>query len=291
MDISQHGLVIEAEAEDCTVEVVLNGIPLGLAGLGEQPKFHCPIHEYLLDGPNELGLLINPGDSPANWRRPSRKRRPAWYAQPPESPLSRSFSGKGAPPGPPADGSDPVEPPADEDPDWGLEHVVWSVRGLAALPSMNARAAIMKYPVDAVVGDGSGVPLVKLHWRAYDEFRSLREEEQPFPKWVSRSEDLGPMFGPVHWTTLDPITLDEETVQSLKDFVLKIRDHIEKGEAAPVLDLSKEKYLEVAKAYGLDREERAAMFEVLLLREIEDRGRLTLLDVIADLQDEVLQGQ
>ncbi len=274
MDISRYGLVVEAETEDCTAEVVINGFPVGLAGLGLQPAFQCPIHEYLLDGENQLGLLINPGDSPANWRRATERPKSAWHAQPPETPLSRAFSGKGAPPGPPADGSDPVEPPKDEDPDWGLEHVVWKVTGLAALPSMTAKAAIMRYPMDAVVGDGSGIPLVQVSWRAYDEFRTLREEPQPFPKWVSGQQDLGPMFGPPHWQQLETLTLDEPTVASLKEFVLKIRDHIEAGRAAPVLDLSKAKFVEVARAYGLDREERAGMFESILTDNCTDEDWL-----------------
>lgn len=264
MDITRHGILVEATCADCTVEVVLNGVPLGLAGLGAHTEFQCPVHEYLVDGVNELGLVIQPGDSPAHWRAASSKSKPAWNAQPADSPLTRAFHG-GAPPSPPGpDGAPPVDPPVDRDPDWGLEHVVWDVTGLAALPTMSASARLARYPVGAVAGRDPAETLLEVSWGAYGEFRSLRQEEQPFPKWVSSAGDLGPLFGSPHWHAFRELTLDEPTLASLRAFVLQVRDEIEAGEAEPVLRRSRAKYQEVGRAYGLDPSERADMFRKLL---------------------------
>lgn len=275
MDINRFGILVEAECVDCTAEVVVNGIPLGLAGLGPEARFECPVHEYLVEGVNEIGLVIQPGNSPAEWRSPTAKSKPAWHAQPKETPLSRSFAGGAAPPTPPTNGSAPVEPPDDKDPDWGLEHVVlWDVEGLAALPSMRAQARLARYPVGAVAGKGQGETILEVSWNAHREFRTLRQEEQPFPKWVPGSGDLGPMFGPLHWQKFSPLTLDPETIASLKKFALQIRDEIETGQPEGILAISREKYTEVARAYGLDKNERAGVFRNVLKDHSSDEDGL-----------------
>ncbi len=274
MDITRYGILVEATCVDCTVEVVLNGIPLGLAGLGVHTEFQCPVHEYLVDGVNELGLVIQPGDSPSQWRAPASKSKPAWNAQPPDSPLTRAFTGGAPPSAPGAGGPPPVEPPADRDPDWGLEHVVWDVTGLAALPTMSASARLARYPVGAVAGTDPADTILEVSWSAYGEFRSLREAEQPFPKWVANSGDLGPLFGFPHWHHFRELTLDEPTLASLRAFVLEVRDEIEAGEAEPVLKRSRAKFQEVSRAYGVDPSERSDIFRKLLSENSGDEDWL-----------------
>ncbi len=274
MDITRHGILIEATCVDCTVEVVLNGIPLGLAGLGPQSDFQRPVHEYLVDGANEIGLVIQPGDSPSRWREAATKSKAAWNAQPPDTPLTRAFAG-GAPaaaPGP--GGSPPVEPPADRDPEWGVEHVVWDVTGLAALPTMRASARLARYPVGAVAGREPADTLLEVNWSAYDEFRTLRQAEQPFPKWVASTGDLGPLFGSPHWNQFRELSLDEPTVESLRAFVLEVRDEIEAGQPEPVLQRSRVKFEEVGHAYGIDPAERADIFRKLLSENAGDEDWL-----------------
>ena len=64
MDVRTHGIVVEADVLDCAVELYVNDIPVELCGIGASRRTAIPIHEFLVDGQNELALLINPGDSP-----------------------------------------------------------------------------------------------------------------------------------------------------------------------------------------------------------------------------------
>ena len=50
LDVKQDGIIIEAEVQSCVVEIYLNGIPVGLCGLGPTRKLTRPVHEYLIDG-------------------------------------------------------------------------------------------------------------------------------------------------------------------------------------------------------------------------------------------------
>src|SRR3982751_3579289 len=92
MDLKNFGIALEAETTDCTIEIYVNDIPVGLCGLGGSRKLSRPIHEYLLDGENELAVLVNPGDTPASVRQFSRQSRPAFGAQPPPDPAMDAFN-------------------------------------------------------------------------------------------------------------------------------------------------------------------------------------------------------
>ncbi len=52
MDLKNFGIALEAETTDCTIEIYLNDIPVGLCGIGGSRALSRPIHEYLLDGEN-----------------------------------------------------------------------------------------------------------------------------------------------------------------------------------------------------------------------------------------------
>lgn len=264
MDPTKHGLAIEASVTDVVVELYLNGIPVGLCGVGMSRKIAIPVNEYMLDGKNELAMLINPGDSPAKALDASTEDRGAWGAQPPSTPLEDAFRSVDQPPPPPADAPPPPPPIKLEDvrsaADWGDHHANRDVEGLVALPSHRATARLMKYPVGAMSGDGSGVPILSVDWNARDTFRAIREEKQPYPRWARAAADLGPMFGPAHWTTADKLTLDDATRAEVLALVEKIQDHIEKGRPDPVLELQTMRHQEVSLAYGIPVGERAGVF-------------------------------
>ena len=42
MDFKTHGIVLEAEATDCVIEIYLNGIPVGLCGIGGNRSLNRP---------------------------------------------------------------------------------------------------------------------------------------------------------------------------------------------------------------------------------------------------------
>src|SRR5215211_8559639 len=92
MDVKNFGIVLEAETTDCTIEIYLNDIPVGLCGLGGSWALSRPVHEFLLDGENTLGVLVNPGDAPDRARQFSRFSIPAFGAQPPPDPAMDAFN-------------------------------------------------------------------------------------------------------------------------------------------------------------------------------------------------------
>ena len=81
MNPQTHGMVVEAEVHNCTVELYINDIPAGLCGIGINQKTTIPINEYLIDGTNKLSVLINPGDTPETVLLPSKESKAAYGAQ------------------------------------------------------------------------------------------------------------------------------------------------------------------------------------------------------------------
>ena len=52
-------LIMRLHVQGCSAEALINDIPLGRVGLGGG-GLSLPVHEYLLDGANEVSLVINP---------------------------------------------------------------------------------------------------------------------------------------------------------------------------------------------------------------------------------------
>jgi len=52
-------LILRLQALGCSAEALLNDIPIGRVGPGGG-ELCLPVHEYLLDGENQLGLVIDP---------------------------------------------------------------------------------------------------------------------------------------------------------------------------------------------------------------------------------------
>ena len=77
------------------------------------------------------------------------------------------------------------------------------------------------------------------------------------------------MFGPFQWLGAQPLKLDEETVEEVIQFIFFIRDLVEEGDADSILDISTEKYREIAAAYDISAEERAELFRRVLAQESE----------------------
>ena len=53
MDLNTHAMVVESDVLDCCVELYVNDIPVGLCGIGASRRTAIPIHEFLVDGPND----------------------------------------------------------------------------------------------------------------------------------------------------------------------------------------------------------------------------------------------
>ena len=52
-------LVLRLEANGCVVEAVINGVPVARVG-GKQGLLTLAIHEYIVQGSNEIEMIVNP---------------------------------------------------------------------------------------------------------------------------------------------------------------------------------------------------------------------------------------
>ena len=52
-------LMLRLQVHGCCAEVLLNDIPVGRSGV-QTGTLCLPIHEYMLAGPNKIGLVIDP---------------------------------------------------------------------------------------------------------------------------------------------------------------------------------------------------------------------------------------
>jgi hypothetical protein len=235
MNPATHGIILEAKTRRTVIEIFLNGFPVGLCGQGVSRGFSRPVNEYLVDGENELAILVNPGDSPAEALRPSTRPLPAWGAQPPPDPRTEEF--------------------------------VKSTQGDGPDVIPEATVSLMLYRVGAMAGDGSGVPLLTTSWNWKDNPGEPTTPHTHFPRMVTERRNLGPMFGPVRWQSAPALELDEDTETDVQAFVLAIHSLVEEGQAQPILDISRDRYSEVSRAYGLSAAERENIFRRVLAEE------------------------
>ncbi|MFO0605230.1 MAG: hypothetical protein U0324_18770 [Polyangiales bacterium] len=66
--------VLEARADGCDVEVYLNGIPVTLRGPTHGRAFGAPVNHLVVDGVNELALVVDPGPRPSEALSPAAGR-------------------------------------------------------------------------------------------------------------------------------------------------------------------------------------------------------------------------
>ena len=318
MDVKNYGIVLEAETTDCTIEIYLNDIPVGLCGIGGSRSLSRPIHEYLLDGENEIGVIVNPGDTPAKAMQFSRLSMPAHDAQPPRDAAMDAFiearrkeerearQAKAKQNGDlqsketnasenetktdenltvenqpeleddenelqeEISGNDENEPPnEDSDEDFEDEE-----------STLSFSVKLTMYEAGVIAGTDDGEVLLELDWNARESAEILRAKNyefplaeetavgaQIFPVWLTKKGDIGEMFGAFQWFEAKPLTLDEDTIDEATQFIFFIRDLIEEGDADSILEISGEKYREIAAAYNLSAEERAGLFRQLLAQE------------------------
>ncbi len=318
MDVKNYGIVLEAETTDCTIEIYLNDIPVGLCGIGGSRALSRPIHEYLLDGENEIGVIVNPGDTPAKAMQFSRLSMPAHDAQPPRDAAMDAFiearrkeerearqaeakakqnddlqsketdESENVPDenltvenqpeleddeneSPEESSENDENEPPNDDSDEEFED---------EKSTLSFSVKLTMYEVGVIAGAADGETLLELNWNARESAEILRAKNyefplaeetavgaQIFPIWLTKKGDIGEMFGGFQWLNAKPLTLDEDTVDEVTQFIFFIRDLIEEGDADSILDISAGKYREIAAAYNLSAEERADLFRQLLTQE------------------------
>lgn len=271
MDPTKQGIIVEAEATDCTIEIFINGLPVGLCGLGVATRFSRPVNEFLFDGANELAVLINPGDSPAKFQDVSLQPKPAAGAQPPDDPLTDEVRKSDA-----ADAkrkadaeraagrTPPPRPVGGGNRRWTAADINPNVKGLPASPDSRCLCRLMRYPVGAVQGDRSGQSILAVAWDANSIFNTLREEPQPYPRWARAKGDLGAMFGQYAWRSADALRAEAATFDAARRFIGDIREALMIGDTDGVLGPSTAKFDEVARAYGTTGDERRRLFRQIV---------------------------
>ncbi len=257
MNPREFGLVVEARTRACVVEVLLNDIPVGLCGQGVRRKLEMPVNEFVMDGVNELGIIVNPGDTPATARLAGSAEMSAFGAQPAPTPAMEGFLAQDEQAGGQETTlpEDTWDPPSDSLPEQ---------RGVPLQPQARVTAMLSRYPVGATVGEGAGVPLIRLDWSARGVASSMRRQDQPFPLEIRKRQDIGPMFGRPAWRDADLLQLDDGMLSEIHELVLKTALSLEGGDGASVVAMSARKYEEVARAYGISADDRARLFERMI---------------------------
>ena len=67
-----HMIYVEVNKQNCEVELYINGIPVARLSAKESSTSE-PAHQYLIDGANEIELLIYPGQTPSQARTAQRE--------------------------------------------------------------------------------------------------------------------------------------------------------------------------------------------------------------------------
>lgn len=65
-------IYVEVDKQNCEVELYVNGIPMRHSST-RQSSASIPAHRYLVDGANEIELIINPGPTPSQARTAQRE--------------------------------------------------------------------------------------------------------------------------------------------------------------------------------------------------------------------------
>ena len=267
LDILDKAVILECEVHDCVAELYLNGVPVGLCGLGASRKAAIPVQEFLIDGVNEIAVLINPGDAPATSLEASAQESAAWGARPPMDPATAEFADVQDEPKPDPDAEEFPDPDLDDVSGakrWTERHINFDVEGLPAKPTTTVSARLVQYAIGSIPGQDEGEALISIGWDAHPQFENVRREPRPYPRWVRGDQNLGKAYGPLHWQTSDKLKLDADTLAGAKGFVAEVITHLEGGNVDPILALSKERFREVCRAYGLDRAKRVAALKHLV---------------------------
>ena len=186
--------VLECAVEGCNAEFYLNDVPIVLRG-DEYGKFYAgQCNQHLVDGVNEISILINPGPTPGESISGLLKER---------TPLTPDKEAK-------------------------------------------AGAILALYPYGAVTGGPQRKPLMSAHWLPRKEGL-----EEIFPKVVSASHDLGPLFGEFDWHKTETLTLDSETMSEAEDLLNDLHQSMLSGDPEPYIKTSKPILKSVERAYGL----------------------------------------
>src|ERR1051325_7655895 len=70
-----HIIHAEIRLENCAVEMCVNDIPLVFVPFDRHKFYSQPIHEFLVNGSNELAVLVNPGPTPSAALQPAIEER------------------------------------------------------------------------------------------------------------------------------------------------------------------------------------------------------------------------
>lgn len=123
-------------------------------------------------------------------------------------------------------------------------------------------AALSIYPKGAVVGGPDRKELLRIEWEADSD--GLPEV---FPKVVSVSQDLGPLFGEWAWESAPRITLDDDTVKEIEEFLTALQASLAEGDPELFIEESAIRLEEIEKAFELKAGAKAEHVRKVTLRD------------------------
>jgi len=207
----------DLRVKKCIAEFYLNDIPLRRLNSSFQGFYSEAAHIWLVDGINEVKVVVCPGTTPSRAQVPP----------PGDSVVSA-----------PKDAEDEKTAKESEKEDTG------------GGGDKEASISIVQYPVGVFAGDeSSGQLMMKAEWT------SVQAPAPKFPCVVSESRDLDRMFGTWAWQKADRLDLEAD-MSEVKGAVMYIHRAFEDGDGKRIAEMARH-YLEdigrAIPAYGTKR--------------------------------------
>lgn len=130
-----------------------------------------------------------------------------------------------------------------------------------------ATARLVRYPIGVPAEPAYGEVLLELQWRSTDG--------PPFPRVLSRSASLGPMFGPWPWQSAPRIALTKTTVTELCGLIREIADALRRRDLAGLMRFDKLRIRDAIRAYPaltlayIEAEQREFLADVAAVHETD----------------------
>jgi hypothetical protein len=225
--------VFECCARGADVEFFLNGIPVIVRGPSSQPTFGGPVNHLLVEGRNEIAMVVRPGELP-RWTESGPYGPKPLVVPEPEEDVWASLSRY--PFGATVGGPD------------GLEFF------RAEWPARDARVV---HADPDLVHAARGR---KLGW----------DDRQPacYPVTIAKTGKTGKAFGRWTWQDAPELQLDEKLTAEVLVLLNELRDSLAGGDTSPYIARQRTRLDEVTRAYDLPPGQKESLIRLGNRRDV-----------------------
>ncbi len=137
----------------------------------------------------------------------------------------------------------------------------------AGLDGAWAMARLIRYPIGVPAEPAYGEVLLELHWRSEDSLR--------FPRVLSRTASLGPMFGPWGWQSAPRLSLTETTIAELRGLISEIAGTFRRRDLAALMRFDQIRVRDAIRAYPaltmayIEAEQREFLADVAAVNDLD----------------------